>query len=535
MRKFKSKRINKKYFLFAIILCISIGFAMLTANLSINGSFAFRNHTFDVHFDNIELDEESISDVGPTLDSSKTNMSFSVNLSQPEDFYKFKFDVVNGGDVDAMINKIEVTGIPSELNDIIDYELKYSNTRDVELYHKLLAGQLLNMYFIVFYKDIEASQIPTVASSLNINIDVEYVISDANGIDLHTAYLETGRNVNTTIKRLSGTTNANYFSNNSTIKSIKYSSTLDITPTSSNIVSLSSSEYPIYMWFVEDTESGDGTGDIYWYSDAFFIDMNSVSSFMFRYLNALTDINSLSMWNASNVIQASCIFLNCFVLEDFSSLSYWNTENINTIYGFFWACRRLTNITPISNWDVTSVTDMSYLFDECELLEDLKPLSKWNTSSLTTMSNIFSGCHSITSLNGLENFNLNSVQSLYGCFYYCKNLTDLSAISNWNLSSISGIPLLFNNCGFSDLSPLANWDVSNISNFSTAFYGCSNLIDLTPISGWNTSNASNISSMFAFCNSLVDASPLENWDVSNVTNMSNMFSNNTTIRPSWYV
>ena len=549
MRKFKSKKLNKKPLILVLILCISIGFAMLTANLSINGSFAFRNHTFDVHFDNIELDEESISDVGPTLDSSKTNMSFSVNLSQPEDFYKFKFDVVNSGDVDAMINKIEVTGIPSELSDIVDYELLYYNDREVKQYHTLTAGQTVNMKFKIYYKDITIDQIPESSYNLDLGINIEFVLPDDNAIRLGVATFDTGQNVDVKMKTLSGQSSATIHTTDSLIKGIKRADTLSITPTDDNIVSVSNSDYPIYMWFEEDTVAGDGTGDIYWYTDSFFVELNYNSSRFFYYIKKLSDIDSISVWNPRYVVNINSMFSGCSDISDFSpisdwnigsvkdmsylfsstsisdtnALSNWNTKNVEDMSELFRFCNSLTNLEGLSNWNTTNVSAIKNIFADCIILEDIEPLRNWNVSQVYDMRWVFDGCKKLSNISALSEWNTSSVE-YFNLMFYQSAINDLSPIANWNLSSVIQMYDMFGNCkNITSLVPLSNWNVSGVSNISSLFYSCSGITDLTPLNNWNVSNVTDMSSAFSDCSGITDLSPLNNWNVSSVTNMSRLF------------
>ena len=70
----------------------------------------------------------------------------------------------------------------------------------------------------------------------------------------------------------------------SNIKGIVRSDSLASGLTSDNVVSENDSVKPVYMWFVEDDITNDGTGSIYWYSEADFINETSTSE-MFKDLS----------------------------------------------------------------------------------------------------------------------------------------------------------------------------------------------------------------------------------------------------------
>ena len=95
---------NKKYTLFLIVLlCISIGYAVLNTTLNINGKSSISKNTWDVHFDNVVVNSGSVEAIKiPTIENY-TTLDFEAKLNLPGDYYEFTVDVVNNGTIDAMI------------------------------------------------------------------------------------------------------------------------------------------------------------------------------------------------------------------------------------------------------------------------------------------------------------------------------------------------------------------------------------------------------------------------------------------------
>ena len=54
---------KKKYMiiLFLLLLSLSVGFALLQANLKINGSSKIQGSSWDIHFENLNISEGSVS------------------------------------------------------------------------------------------------------------------------------------------------------------------------------------------------------------------------------------------------------------------------------------------------------------------------------------------------------------------------------------------------------------------------------------------------------------------------------------------
>ena len=142
------------------------------------------------------------------------------------------------------------------------------------------------------------------------------------------------------------------------------------TPNPVNIVSSSTSEYPIYMWYSNNT--------IYYYSEADIIYLNPNSSYMFG------DPDGNGSINLTNV----------------SGLQYVNTSKVTNMECMFFAWRFTSDLdlTPLANWDVSNVTNMNSMFyaELSSNLTDISPLANWDTSNVTNMGTIFNNQRKIS-------------------------------------------------------------------------------------------------------------------------------------------
>ena len=150
MKKFK------KSFLFILILFISIGFAVLTANLNLNSVLSFKQNVFDIHIENPSINESTTS-----LDSTaslvdNTTLSFSTTYTKPGEAVDILFYIVNDGTIDASISNISTT-LTSEQAQYIDYSFKYvTDNSIVKKDDVIFAGQARKVIGHFEYKyDIE--------------------------------------------------------------------------------------------------------------------------------------------------------------------------------------------------------------------------------------------------------------------------------------------------------------------------------------------------------------------------------------------
>jgi hypothetical protein len=185
---------KKKYIiiLFLLVLSLSVGFALLQTNLKINGSSKIQGSSWDIHFENLNVTNGSVAlstgDVGATIQSSRTDITYTVTLDLPGDYYEFTVDAVNAGSVDGMVESVTsklnnqpITTLPSYLN----YSVSYSDDKNIEINHLLKAGTSETYKVrIEFKKDIALSDLPSIEQNLTLNFGVVYVQADENGVDV---------------------------------------------------------------------------------------------------------------------------------------------------------------------------------------------------------------------------------------------------------------------------------------------------------------------------------------------------------------
>lgn len=103
------------------ILFMSIGFAVYTETLDINGTATVKASKWSVHFDQATFTETS-----DIKNNSKTvtdlSVIYDVNLTKPGDTYEFNIDVVNDGTFDATLTTVKLTNSHPEY---VDYVVTY--------------------------------------------------------------------------------------------------------------------------------------------------------------------------------------------------------------------------------------------------------------------------------------------------------------------------------------------------------------------------------------------------------------------------
>ena len=160
---------------FITALVIGVGYAILNSNLNIAGSTKVKDNIWNIHFENVNVTSGSVSAPTPTINNG-TNVTYTLTLNNPGDFYEFTVDVKNSGTIDAMIGSISNTGLTTEQKKYMDYTATYSDGIDIEEKQELKANKKETIKVRVeFKKDIDASDLPSENQTLNLTLNMNYV------------------------------------------------------------------------------------------------------------------------------------------------------------------------------------------------------------------------------------------------------------------------------------------------------------------------------------------------------------------------
>ena len=134
----KNRKQRRIMFLLILILGITVGFALLSTTLYINGTANIKKNTWNIHWDDTSIVETpgSVTATTPAnvTDQDKKNISFDVEFELPGDFYEFTADAVNEGSIDGLIDHVDIVfykadGVTKYTNeDPMPTEIVYSFT-----------------------------------------------------------------------------------------------------------------------------------------------------------------------------------------------------------------------------------------------------------------------------------------------------------------------------------------------------------------------------------------------------------------------
>ena len=181
--KRKKKKVLSILVLLLLVLGISIGYAILSQTLTINGTSSIGGSTWNVHFENVQVSEGSVSGnenviTAPTATGIETvSLTYNVKLDEPGDFYEFTVDVKNGGSIDAKLNAAPTITGPTSAQDVYtNTSFTDTNGNAVTSGETLAAGAKKTYKVRVeFDPNISASQLPSAAQSITFNVSMPWV------------------------------------------------------------------------------------------------------------------------------------------------------------------------------------------------------------------------------------------------------------------------------------------------------------------------------------------------------------------------
>ena len=183
MKKIRRK-VNKPllYFVFFVFASVTVGYAALSTTLSITGKGTLSKNSWDIHFENLVIVDNGASVVttAPTIDSTKTKVSFNITLRKPGDTYEFTVDAVNKGTIDAMLSGFSATSLTTDQQKYLTYTVTYSDGATISTKDYLKKGTSETIRVRVRFKDdLSATDLPSSAETLNLTATFVYVQADS--------------------------------------------------------------------------------------------------------------------------------------------------------------------------------------------------------------------------------------------------------------------------------------------------------------------------------------------------------------------
>ena len=184
----KRRKTKNLVIVFALIIaCIYVGYSLITSNLQVRTSLDVAKTSFDVHFENVKINEESTIETLPTLSEDKTKLSFNITLNAPGDSYIINADIYNAGTIDAVINDLSLEGMDSAISETLTTKMIYTIDNATVAKNDLIkSGEIETIKIEIAYpysSDDTESDLLAEPLSANILFNIEYAKPDAEKLN----------------------------------------------------------------------------------------------------------------------------------------------------------------------------------------------------------------------------------------------------------------------------------------------------------------------------------------------------------------
>ena len=182
----KNKKQRRIMFLLILILGITIGFALLSTTLYINGTAEIKSNTWNIHWDDtsVNVTQGSVSATEPsvsTTTSTKDTVSFDVEFEMPGDFYEFEIDAINEGSVDGALElsqnwiTYKSNNVATTLPSYMDFKVTYDDGTTVPATGDVLTHGTSQTYKIRVEFKSNVEELPDNPQPITIEVTTPYV------------------------------------------------------------------------------------------------------------------------------------------------------------------------------------------------------------------------------------------------------------------------------------------------------------------------------------------------------------------------
>ncbi len=368
----KQRRIKVLSLCAAIIAVIglTVAFATLSTTLSVNGTSYLDAAKWGIKFEN--LSEPVSIGTATTTGTAKIEESKSaeitginVSLSTPGDKVTYTVDLVNEGDINAKIDKIEKTALTEEQQKYLTFKVTDKDYNEVQEGDILSSGETKKLIITVeFIKDLTKEDLPTNVSTITLSYKLNFVQTEDDIIPTKSKPIMMKSNKSKAFWQST-------YNNKISTVDVLTNKTVPSNVVESWDVS-ENQDGSVLAWIINDTENSGmyrlyigGDGGVYAPNDSrylfgtYYQIGHTVYSGSFRNTKTMNLINL----DTSKVTNMSYMFLNCLSLTNLD-LSSWNTSNV-TDMSYMFACSKIESAKSI-NLDTGNVHNVLGMFTSCE-------------------------------------------------------------------------------------------------------------------------------------------------------------------------
>lgn len=185
-RKFYSRQTFYFIIVFFLMVCLGVGYSVVTSNISLKGNAAIAKNTWNVRFENYKFSSSSTAtSTSLTATSNYTILNFSGTLNNVGNQLIITTNITNKGTLNAKLSKVTLSGLTTEQKKYLSYTATYSSGTALSENDALNAGKSESIKIIVYYYSSSARF--ETDQSINLSLSLDYVQGNGNPVQ-HISY-----------------------------------------------------------------------------------------------------------------------------------------------------------------------------------------------------------------------------------------------------------------------------------------------------------------------------------------------------------
>lgn len=158
--------------LLVAIVFMSIGFAVLSTALQINGTATIKSAKWEIKYTNVNVKSGSVTAIVPaTIESNNQVINYNIELDNIGDYYEFDVVIKNNGTLDAEVESILKSGVSTAQDVYVNYVVTGMEIGDV-----LASGQTSTVRVRVeLDPDITETELPTDTQNMSLTFAIKFI------------------------------------------------------------------------------------------------------------------------------------------------------------------------------------------------------------------------------------------------------------------------------------------------------------------------------------------------------------------------
>ena len=179
MKNTKKKEIAIVLLLIVAVILMTVGFALYTQTLNINGTVTVKGSPWNVHYIENQITPTTGSVTATSATVSKTDFAFTVTLEKPGDFYEATVTVQNEGTIGAVLKTLTMSSLTTEQAKYLTYTVTYNGTEYSATANNLstalaAAGTAPVKVRVEYKADAEQNDLPTTDQTVTVTGSLYY-------------------------------------------------------------------------------------------------------------------------------------------------------------------------------------------------------------------------------------------------------------------------------------------------------------------------------------------------------------------------